>query len=296
MAELTTFYEREFATNWEDLAQQKDSRLGPTVLRDSFKGARKSYNQLATGSMTEVTDRKGDTPDGDSTGTRYWIFRRKFEFVRVYDEDDEVQLAGISLPNSDEMRSAMMAENRTKDDVIISAFDATRYIGTNGTDSDAFDTNFSIAVNYVYSGSAANSGMTIPKLREAARILNEAECPTEDRFIAYGAQQLDDMLATVEATSRDYSDLMALKDGKIDYFMGFKWIPTQRLSINTSTDVRTNFVWQREGVKFADLERNVHMDVRADKRHAQQLRCVKRMGAVRTLNTSVVRIYCDESP
>lgn len=296
MSELSIFYEKEFSTNWEHKAQQMDSRLSPAVTRDTFKGRSKWYNELDTGSMTEITERKGDTPDGDSTGIKYWIFRRKFEFVKTYDEDDEVQLGTIILPDSDEIKSATMAENRTKDDVIINAFDATRYIGENGTTSDTFDSAYSIAVNYVYSGSAANSGLTLPKLRQAAAILNEAEVPSEDRFIAYGARQLDDMLATVEATSRDYSDLMSLKDGKIDYFMGFKWIPTQRLSLNSGTDVRTTFAWQKDGMKFADLERNVHIDVRPDKRHAKQVRCVKRMGAVRAKQTNVVRIYCDESP
>lgn len=296
MAELPTFFEKEFATNWEHASQQSDSRLQKAVTGDNFRGSRKQYNEIASGVMTEITERKGDTPDGDSTGIKYWIYRRSFEFVRSWGENDQLNLGEIILPTSDEMKSATMAENRKKDDVIIAAFDATRFIGELGTDSDAFDTNFSIAANYVFSGSPANSGLNMPKVRAIARIMNEAEVPDEGRFIGYGARQLDDMLDTVQATSRDYSDMMALKDGKITQFMGFTWIPTQRLPINAGTDVRTLFAWQKDGMKFGEAGRAVHIDTLPTKRHRTQLRCVANMGAVRSKNTHVVRVYCDQSP
>jgi hypothetical protein len=294
--EITQFYETEFAKNWEMLVQQGDARLTGAVTSTSFMGRRKWFNQLSVGTMTEITERKGDTPDGDSTGLKYWLYRRRFEFVKVWDEDDEMQLDSIALPDSEEVVSFGMAENRTKDDVIIQSFDATRFIGENGTDTDAFPGGQSIAVNYVYSGSTANSGLTLPKLREAKRKLNTAEVPDGERFIAVGSRQIDDLLATVEVTSRDYNDAMALKDGKIDYFMGFKFIRSERLPINTGTDVRSVFAWHKAGVKFADNMRNVHIDLLPSKRHAKQLRGVTRMSASRTEDERVIRIYCDESP
>lgn len=294
--QVTQFYETEFAKNWEMLVQQADSRFAGAVTTTSFMGRRKWFNQLSVGTMTEVVDRKGDTPDGDSTGLKYWIYRRKFEFVKVWDEDDEMQLDSIALPDSDEVASSVMAENRTKDDVVIQAFGATRYIGENGTDTDAFPSGQQIAVNYVYTGTAVNSGLTLPKLREAARILNVNEVPDSERYIAVGARQLDDMLATVEATSRDYNDIQALQSGKIKHFMGFEWINSQRLPVNTSTDIRTIYAWHKGGAKLADNGRNVHIDLLPGRRHAKQLRCVARMGAVRTENERVVSIACDQSP
>lgn len=294
--QVTQFYETEFAKNWEMLVQQGDCRLGGAVTSTSFGGRRKWFNQLSVGTMTEVTERKGDTPDGDSTGLKYWLYRRKFEFVKVWDEDDEMQLDSIALPDSDEVVSFGMAENRTKDDVIIQSMDATRYIGENGTDTDAFPSGQSIAVNYVYSGSTANSGLTVPKLREAKRILNVNEVPDSERYISVGSRQIDDLLATVEVTSRDYTDAQALKDGKIDVFMGFKFIRSERLPLNSGTDVRSVFAWHKGGIKFADNMRNVHIDLLPNKRHAKQLRGVSRMSAARTENERVVRIYCDQSP
>ncbi len=293
---LTTYFETEYSKNWEMLAQQTDSRLGAAVTPTTITGKRRKFNQLDVGSMSEVTERKGDTPDGDSTGQSYWLYRRKFERVIVFDEDDEVQLGTIALPNSEEVQSMTASSNRTKDDVIIQAFDATRYIGENGTTSDSFLAAMSIAVDYVASGSTANSGLTLAKIARAKKLLDEQEVEDGERYFVHAAQQLQDMLLVDKMTSEDYASVKALVDGKIDRFLGFKFIRSERLSRNTSTDVRTCFAWHKSGIKFAEGGRNVHMDVLPAKRHCQQIRGVYRCGAVRTQNEKVVRIYTDESP
>lgn len=294
--EIPQFYTTEFARNWEMKAQQMDSRLAGAVTADSFVGKRKKYNKLDVGTMTEVTTRKGDTPDGNSTGDAYWIYRRKFEFVKVWDEDDQLNLGEVVLPDSDEVQSFTMAENRTKDDVIIQAFDASRFVGEDGTTPDAFDTNFDVAVNYVPSGAAANSGLTVAKILRAKKLLDEAEVPQGERYFVHSAQQMQDMLLRTEITSADYVTLRNLERGDVTMFAGFTFLQTERLTRNTSTDVRTCFAFHKSGIKFADAGRTVRIDPLPQRRHSVQLRGVSRMGAVRTENNRVVRILCDESP
>jgi hypothetical protein len=294
--QITTYYETEFSKNWEMLAQQMDSRLSAVVTPTTITGKRRKFNQLDIGSMSEVTERKGDTPDGDSTGESYWLYRRKFERVITFDEDDEMQLGTIALPDSDEVASMTAASNRTQDDVIIQSFDATRYIGENGTTSNTFDSNFSIAVDYVASGSTANSGLTLAKIARAKKLLDAAEVEDGERYFVHSAQQLQDMLLIDKMTSEDYASVKALVDGKVDRFLGFKFIRSERLTRNSSTDVRTCFAWHKSGVKFADGGRNVHMDILPGRRHCKQIRGVYRCGSVRTQNEKVVRIYTDESP
>jgi hypothetical protein len=296
MPELTTFFEKEVASNWEMQTQQTDSRLGGSVTSTSFNGKRKQFNMLDQGTMNEITTRKGDTPDGDSTGSKYWIYRRRFEFVKSWDEDDQMNLGDIALPDSDEVASLTAASNRTKDSVIISAFDATRFIGEDGTTSDAFLSAQDVAVNYVASGSAANSGITIEKILQAKKKLDQAELDDGERYFAISAQQLQDMLLRTQITSADYVNVKSLADGKVNMFAGFNFIRTERLSLNTSTDVRTCFAWHKSAVKFAEIGRTVHIDMLPSRRHAKQLRGVYRAGAVRTENNRVVRIYADESP
>jgi hypothetical protein len=293
---ITTYYETEYSKNWEMLAQQSDSRLGAAVAPTTITGKRRKFNQLDIGSMSEVTERKGDTPDGDSTGASYWIYRRKFERVIVFDEDDEVQLGTIALPSSDEVVSMAASSNRSKDDVIIQSFDATRFIGENGTTSDSFLSAMSIAVDYVASGATANSGLTLAKIARAKKLLDEQEVEDGERFFVHSAQQLQDMLLLTQLTSADYASVKALVDGKVENFLGFRFIRSERLTRNSGTDVRTCFAWHKSGIKFAEGGRNVHMDVLPGRRHCQQIRGVYRCGAVRTQNEKVVRIYADESP
>lgn len=293
---ITTYYETEYSKNWEMLAQQTDSRLGAAVTPTTITGKRRKFNQLDVGSMTEVTTRKGDTPDGDSTGVAYWLYRRKFERVIVFDEDDEMQLGTISLPDSDEVASMTAASNRTKDDVVIQSFDATRYIGENGTTSDTFLSAMSIAVDYVASGSTANSGLTLAKIARAKKLLDEQEVEDGERYFVHSAQQLQDMLLIDKMTSEDYASVKALVQGEMKMFLGFKFVRSERLTRNTSTDVRTCFAWHKSAIKFADGGRNVHMDVLPSRRHCKQIRGVYRCGSVRTQNEKVVRIYTDESP
>jgi hypothetical protein len=291
--DITQFYPTEFEKNWSHVLQQMDSRLRSAVMPGgNLTGKRKSFNLLNDYEMQEVTTRKGDTPDGDSSGEKYWLYAKKFEKIISFDEDDERQLGQIVLPDSDEVQNMAMAYNRKVDDIIIEAFDATRFIGEDGTTTDAFPSGQSIAVNFA----GSNSGLTLRKIREAARIMNENEVPTEGRYFAYGAQQLDDLLGITEITSRDYSDLMALKDGRMTRYMGFEWIQSQRLPHVTATDVRSCFAWHKSAIKFGEGARNTHIDIRPDKRHARQIRSVGRLGAVRSENEKVVRIYCDESP
>lgn len=291
--ELTQYYEREASSSWEMLSQQRDSRLGDCVTSASFRGKRKYWNQLETGTMTEVTERKGDTPDGDSTGYKYWIYRRKFEFVRVWDEDDQLNLGEVSLPNSDEVTSMVAASNRTKDDVIISAFDSARFIGENGTTSDAFDTTYQVANNYVASGATADSGLTVAKILEAKRLFDVNEVDDDDRYFVTGSKQIQDLLLTTQVTSADYNTVKALAEGKVEKFAGFTFKRSERLTV--ASNVRSCFAFAKSGIKFAEIGRDVHIDQLPGKRHATQLRGVYRCGAVRTENKRVIRVYCDEA-
>lgn len=296
--EVTQFYETEFAKNWEMKVQQKDSRLLPTVTADSFRGKRKWYNQLDAGVMTEVTERKGDTPDGDTTGSKYWIYRRKFEFVRTWDEDDEMQLGSIALPDSDEIASFTAAEARTKDDVIIQAFDGLRKVGETGTDTESFPGSQSIAKNYVPSGTATDSGLTVAKILRAKKILDENEVDDEDRFFVTSSQQLQDMLNITQITSGDYVNVKALVDGEVTGFAGFTFVRSERLPLindGTEADIRHCYAYHKSGIRWADAGRSVHIDVLPNRRHAKQLRGVCRMGAVRVEDKRIVRILCDET-
>jgi len=293
---IPQFYPDQFDSAWKQELQQSDSRLLNAVTRADFTGKRKAFNLITAREAELVSVRKGDTPDGEFDGNKYWLTQRPYQKVTTFDEFDDAFLGQIILPTSEEFGAHRAAFNRTMDDVIIAAFDETRYIGEDGTTSDAFPGGQSIAVDYVESGSAANSGLTIAKLRAVKKTMDEAEVPDGDRFIAVTAQEVQDLLKTTEVTSSDFNTVRALASGQVDSFLGLKFIRTERLPINSGTDITSVFAWHKSGVKFAMNGIKAYMDILPTRTHALQLRTTAMFGAVRCQNEYVVRVYCDRSP
>ena len=293
---IPEFYPNQFDSTWQQELQQPDSRLLPAVTRADFTGKKKAFNLITARTAEKITVRKGATPDNDFEGNKYWLSQVPYELATTFDEYDEAYLGQIILPTSEEFQAHRNAFNRAIDDSIIDSFDGTRYIGEDGTTSNTFPSGQSIAVDYVESGSAANSGLTIAKLRRAAKIMDEDEVPAGDRYIAVTAQEKQDLLRTTEVTNADYNTVRALASNQIDTFLGFKFIHTERLPVNSSTDVTSVFAWHKNGLKFAMSNLKAYMDILPERRHSLQLRTTAMFGAVRVQNEFVVRIYCDRSP
>ena len=153
-------------------------------------------------------------------------------------------------------------------------------------------------MNYVFSGSTANSGLTLAKLTRAAYILDKNEVEKEGRYIVVTAKQLNDLLTNVvEIKSTDYNNVKALVDGTVTRFMGFEFVQTELLPLDSGTDVRTCVAYQRDGLAFGiGMDKSVKIDIRADLNHTVQIRTVLMIGATRLEEERVVLIACDESP
>jgi len=69
----------------------------------------------------------------------------------------------------------------------------------------------------------AGTNMNMAKLREAARLLNTANVPAEERYILIHASQLSSLLSETAVTSSDFNSVKALVQGDITSFMGFNF-------------------------------------------------------------------------
>jgi hypothetical protein len=123
--------------------------------------------------------------------------------------------------------------------------------------------------------------------------------PDSERYIVIGAQQEQDLLRDTNLTSADFNTVKALVDGKVDTFLGFKFLKSQRLPVGTVSgvaDIRSCFAFHKSAIKFAMSDRQTRMDILPQRRHALQIRSTMMLGAVRTENEKVVRLYSDETP
>jgi hypothetical protein len=297
MTQIPEHYTTQFDQNWRHLVQQKNSRLREYVTLDSISGKEKSYNQLSEAAMQLITSRSGETRISDQATAKRWIRPKAYDTAKLFDEFDEQLLGEVVLPTSPVVQSHAAAYARTADQVIIEALGGSAYTGETGVTPTSLPSGQKVAVNYVETGNAANSGLTIGKLRAAKYILDSSEVDEEEeRIIVVSAKQLQDLLRTTEITSADYNSVKALVDGSVNTFMGFKFRKTQLLPLASATDVRSTYVYVKSGIVLAERGLKTHMDVRTDLSHSLQIRSVASLGAARLEEKKVVEIACDESP
>jgi hypothetical protein len=297
IAQIPQYFTTEFTSNWEHLLQQKVSKLREFVSVESVRGKEKTFNQMAAVEMTRITSRAADTTIQDVALAKRWLRPFPYEHATLFDEWDAEYLGEVSLPQSETVANHAMAYMRTCDKTIIDAALGSAYTGETGVTPTSLPSGQKVAVDYVETGVAANSGLTIAKLRQAAYLLNEAEVDDSDpRVLVVSAKQIQDLLRTTEVTSADFNSVKALVQGDIDTFLGFKFrrVASSLLPYNSSTGVRTCFAYVRSGLKLADAGRKVHVDIRADKSHALQIRTVASLGATRMEEKKVVEIAADE--
>lgn len=294
LTNVPNHYTTQFDSNWKHLVQQKNSKLKEYVTIDSIEGKEKSYNQIDATSMTQITDRSKDTRISDQAMAKRWIRPTQYDCAKLVDEWDEQLLGEVVLPTSPIIQSHAQAYARTCDTIIIGALGGTAYTGTTGTTATVLPAGQKVAVNYVESGTAANSGLTIAKLRAAKFLFDSNEIDEEEeRIMVVSAKQLQDLLRTIEVTSQDYNSVRALVDGQLNTFMGFKFRRSQLLT-KVST-VRSCYAYVKSGVILAERGLKTHMDVRTDLSHSLQIRSVASLAAVRMEEKKVVEIACDEA-
>ena len=102
----------------------------------------------------------------------------------------------------------------------------------------------------------ANTNMNIAKLREAAKILNAKNVPSDGRHIIIHANSLAAMLEQTSVTSSDFNTVKALVQGEINAFMGFTFhVLGDRteggLPIDGSSD-RTLYAFHKDAIGYAE--------------------------------------------
>lgn len=287
--EITTAFVDQFKSNVMMLSQQKGSRLSGSVMIEPITGKSGYIEQIGPTSTITRTSRHGDSPLVSTPHDRRRVFLEDEEWGDLIDKADRVRT--LIDPTNPYAVNAGWAFGRAKDDKIIAAFDGTAFTGQEGGTSTAYDTSNDIG------SASSNDGLTIQKLIDAKSIfgVNDVD-PDEELYLAVSQKQIDDLLAITQITSADYNNVKALVEGKVDTFMGFKFIRTQRLGIDAN-DIRKCFAWTKSGMALGvGAEVQTRIAERADKSFSTYVYLCMCVGATRLDEQKVVRIFCDESP
>ena len=288
--QITTAFVQQYSANVQMLSQQMGSRLRDAVRLETVVGKNAFIDQIGSVTAQLRSSRHADTPQIDTPHQRRRLSIASYEFADLIDDQDKVRM--LIDPTSSYAQAAAAAMGRAMDDVIITAALGTASTGETGSGSATLD-----ATNNMVGSASSNDGLTIAKLTEAKRKmdLNDVD-PSIPRYIAVGPKQIEDLLGTTQVTSSDFNTIKALVQGDVDTFMGFQFIMTNRLSID-SNDIRSCFAWAEDGITLGiGKDVQARIDERNDKGYATQVYYCMDIGAVRMEEAKVVKIFCDETP
>jgi len=310
---VTENFVRQFAANFNLLAQQRQSRLErfisdkeTGVVGDSFTAER-----IAGAEANDVTTRHGDTPIQDQVQSRRIGFMQDADWGELIDKLDKVKL--LADPTSQTVANCIAALNRKKDKVIINAALGSAAAGVNGASSIALP-----AAQQIANG---GTGLTLAKLRTTKKTLDNAEQNDEAFFEMMGQQQaqeqpygnyanagyvlvctadqIDNLLGDSTITSADYNSVKALVSGTINTFMGFYFVRLPKtdtagnnmLPRVAATTVRSCFAFSPRAMKYGTgVEPSARIAERADKKFSWQVYGQVSVGAVRKEDAGVVQI------
>lgn len=280
--------------------QQRGSRLRPTVEVVSQKSEYDYHDRIGLATAQAMTTRHGDTPLNSIDHTRRRMQITGYNSVEMFDNQDKLRM--IIDPKDAYAQAQAFALGRQLDSTIITALTGTTVTGKAGAGTQAANTTastsggYQVVVNFTESGAAATSNLTIGKLREARRVLETAESimDGEEVFFVLSSSQKNSLLRTTEVTSSDYNSVKALVNGTINSFMGFTFVQTQLLAID-SNNVRTCLAYPKSAAKAGiGDELKVRISERADKNYSAQVYSEATFGAVRMWEEKVVQVLCDE--
>ena len=286
---ITTSFVEQYSANVSMLAQQTGSKLRGAVDVESVRGKNAFFDQIGVTAAQLKTSRHSSTPQIDTPHSRRRVSLSTYEWADLVDDSDKVR--ALIDPTSTYARAAAAAMNRSIDDVIITAMNASADTGVAGGTSTALPSGQKTAT------SDQSDGLTIAKMRSAKYILDNNDVdPSLKRYLVCGPKQVQDLLATTEVTSSDYNTIKALAMGSIQSFLGFDFIMSTRLNKDaTYTTDRLCFAFTEDAVKLAiGKDVSAKISERADKSYSTQVYYAMDIGATRMEEEKVVQIPCNE--
>lgn len=306
---VTDAFVQQFTGNVALLAQQRVSRLRGRVLEDQITGESAYMEQVAPTAAQKITARHSDSPIMNTQHLRRRLAPYDYGWGDLVDNLDKVRL--LIDPASTYAQNAASAMARGQDDEIIAAMWSTAYTGHSGGTAITWPNGNSESVptapagtqisvsSWTYGNGSGNAGLTISKLIEAMVALDAAEGDeNEERYLAIAAKQKGNLLATTEATLKEFGvakdDLAPLRDGKVAMILGFETIHSERLLLNSSSYRRVP-AWRKSALGLG-VAKDIsgRMAERPDKRFSMYVYTDMSIGAARLEESKLVEIPCTE--
>ena len=294
---ISTSFKNMYEGNSRLLLSQATSKLEGTCDQDADIAEQKFYDQSAPFEVEAKQDGINETNNVRPNHARRRLIVSPFVSAPIYTKQESARSA-IDI-GSTYMRQMARAFNRKKDTVKIEALLGTAYTGKDGLTPIELPSEQTIAVDFDESGSPAASNLTIGKLRQARALFDLAEMDTDELsaegklYFAASPKQRQALLRSTSVTSSDFNEVKALVDGRVDTFMGFKFVWSTRLPVNTN--VRSCIAYSWDAAIFGTGVLVNRVDEIPTKQYATQLYTEMEMGATRLEEEQVIEVLCNDT-
>lgn len=301
--QITTAFVDQFKANILLLSQQKQSVLRQCCRMEDMTGDTMYVERIGATEAQEITDRHGDTPRVDTPHSRRKLTLTDYNWADMIDNLDRLKM--LIDPQSTYAQNAVMAFNRTIDDIIITALGGPAYAGhAGGTTINNYDvdecrlveSDGTIATAGSDWSNTTETGLTIAKLLTCKQLLDDANIdPARQRYFVTNPYNINQLLNTTEVKSSDYNTVKALAQGHIDTFCGFKFLTSTRLAADdTDTGATKCYAFAQGAIVLAvPKEPTVRISERDDKNYSTQVYVEMSLGATRVEGPAVVGITLD---
>lgn len=296
-----TYFITKFTNTVEFLVQQMPARLWEHCeIRSEAPGSGAvAAEQFGSTVMQPVVSRLQPINFTDTPASRRWVYPASWYIADAVDTFEKLEMA--IDPDGWIAKTQTFAANRQKDDTVIAALFGTAQTGNTSSTGNApstpvaFPSSQQVSVDVGSSGGATPTGMNVPKLRAAKKLMLAAEVDLdmESPVVAMTASQLDDMLNQAQAISLDFNETPVLVEGKITRFMGMDFVHSERL-LKNSSGYQRNPVWVPSGMRAAVWE-DITTDIRQRPdlvNNPWQVQLTMMIGATRMQEPKVVELPC----
>jgi len=293
-SQIDVAYVDNFSENIHMLAQQKESKLMPTVRNDvsTGNGGQFYFDRLGLVEANEVIGRHVDTILNDPPHSRRVIIPRDFSIASMLDDADVIRIISQGAFDSKYEMAQLNGLHRKQDDLIIVAG-----LG----DSIAIDEDRGQTVVPLPSSQKVLAGgtkLTKAKILSAKLILDNNDVGEElKRLAVVSPSGINDLLEDSEVVSSDFNTVKALVNGEIDTWLGFKWIKTTRLPLLVPGGTVRRTMFYTEGAIGVALPQaiNTSVDKRPDKNNGEQILSKFSQDATRIEEELFVEVQYDEA-
>lgn len=222
-------FQVKFQNNVELVLQQQENLLEKACVVTDDASAEKIKIKDLVGNNTpqEADERHGQTKWSNRSWDGVWLVKpNELYDTELVDETDKLATS-IDLMGSATM-SAAGTINRAKDRRVLEGFYSSIISGKDGTTVTAFPAGQTIAVTV--GGAAGAQRMNVAKLRAAYKLLAQGyNDMTMPRWMVLTAEQNDDLLTEVPATSADFKASFGgtVEKGMLMSLLGWNFIPME---------------------------------------------------------------------